>query len=50
MVKVNPAGQVIYRAEHSDPRDFPHWRALPTVRTLSRNFELFDPLDFLAQM
>ncbi len=30
MVKVNAAGQVIYRAEHSDPRDFPHWRAIPT--------------------
>jgi len=50
MVKVTPEGKVLYRADHHNPLPFPKWRALPTERTLTRNFEIFDPLDFLAQV
>ncbi len=50
MVRVTPEGKVIYRADHHNPIPFPQWRALPTERTLTRNFEIFDPLDFLAQV
>jgi len=66
MVKVTPEGKVLYRADHHNPIPFPQWRALPTERTLTRisasgapgagssatgrNFEIFDPLDFLAQV
>lgn len=50
MVKVTGEGKVLYRADHDNPIPFPQWRALPTVRTLTRNFEIFDPLDFLAQV
>ena len=46
----SPEDDVLYDAEHSEPLPFQKWKALPTERTITRNFEVFDPLDFLAQV
>jgi hypothetical protein len=40
---------VIYNADHPNPLPFQEWRARPDSETTTRNFEVFDPLDFLAQ-
>jgi len=46
----SPEDEVLYDAEHPNPLPFQQWRALPQERTITRNFEVFDPLDFLAQV
>ncbi|MGM0381668.1 MAG: transposase, partial [bacterium] len=46
----SPGDKVLYDAEHPEPLPFQKWKALPTERTITRNFEVFDPLDFLAQV
>ena len=46
----SPGDKVLYDAEHSEPLPFQKWKALTTERTITRNFEVFDPLDFLAQV
>ena len=50
MIKVTPEGNVLYRSEHNEPKNFPHWKSIPTLPGINRNFEVFKPLDFLAQM
>jgi len=50
IVKVTEEGKVVYRADHTTPMKLPGWRAHPNSRMVSRNYELFDPLDFLAQV
>lgn len=45
MVRVTPGGKVLYKAEHDTPRTFPHPDDTAGSR---RNFEVFDPLEFLA--
>ena len=50
MIKVTQEGNVLYRSEHFGPKDFPHWKSIPTLPGINRNFEVFKPLDFLAQM
>jgi hypothetical protein len=44
----SPGGNLLYDAEHPEPLPSQKWKALPTERTITRNFEVFDPLDFLA--
>jgi len=40
---------VIYNADHSNPLPFQQWRANPDSQTTRGNFDVFDPLDFLAR-
>lgn len=42
--------KILYDAEGSKPLPFQQWRARPDSKTTKRNFEVFDPLDFLAQV
>ncbi|NBB95964.1 MAG: IS91 family transposase [Planctomycetes bacterium] len=50
LVKITPTGHVVYRAEKHTPQRFP----IPTSEVLApgpaRNFHIFKPLDFLAQI
>jgi hypothetical protein len=50
IVKVTPTGQVVYRAEHQDCRKFPDPDSDDLRAGVSRNFQVFDPLDFLAEV
>ena len=50
IVSVSEDGNVVYRAEKSDCRPFPALGDEKLLRGASRNFEVFDPLDFLAEI
>lgn len=50
IVKVTPTGQVVYRAEHQDCRKFPDPDSDDLRSGISRNFQIFDPMDFLAEV
>jgi hypothetical protein len=50
IVSVNPQGKVIYRAEKPDCRPFPILGNERLFRGVPRNFEVFDPLDFIAEI
>jgi hypothetical protein len=59
VIRVTPEGQVLYRAENKEPRHFPKPAspdlfggvARRSARRLSTgNFQLFDPLDFIAEL
>lgn len=41
---------ILYNADHPNPLPFQDWRANPDSDTSKRNFEVFEPLDFLAQV
>ncbi len=43
-------GKVVYRAEKADCQPFPMLGNGKLLRGVSRNFEVFDPLDFLAEI
>ena len=49
-LRVGDDGQVIYHAEHSDPRVFPLPGSADLVGGSKRNYQVFDPLDFLAEI
>ncbi|PIU48399.1 MAG: hypothetical protein COS94_02405 [Candidatus Hydrogenedentes bacterium CG07_land_8_20_14_0_80_42_17] len=40
MIKVTSEGNVLYRVEHFGPKDFPHWKSIPTLPGINRNFEV----------
>jgi ribosomal protein S27E len=50
MVRVTPSGQVVYRAEKDGPQRFPEPASENLLNGPARNFQLFDPLDFLAEL
>jgi hypothetical protein len=50
MVSRTDDGKVIYRASHPDCRRFPRSGDQTLMAGLSRNFEVYDPLDFLAEV
>ena len=50
MLRVGNDGQVIYHAEHSDPRVFPLSGRADLLGGTKRNYRVFDPLDFLAEI
>ena len=49
LVKVTETGQVIYKAEKDACRAFPDPQDDELARGLKRNFQMLDPLDFLAE-
>ncbi len=50
LVKISPNGQVLYRAENHTPRRFPDSASETLAPGPSRNFHIFQPLDFLAEL
>ena len=50
MIKITADGGVVYKADHNEWKLFPHWKAIPTLPGMIRNFQIFKPLDFLAQI
>ena len=49
LVKVTETGEVIYKAEKDACRAFPDPESPELARGPSRNFQILDPLDFLAE-
>ena len=49
LVKVTKTGQVVYKAEKDACRAFPDPHRDELARGTQRNFQIFDPLEFLAE-
>ena len=50
IVSLNPNGKVVYRAEKAECRPFPVPGDERLRQGVKRNFEVFDPLDFIAEI
>ena len=50
VIKLTPDGKVIYRAENPECRPFPKLGNERLAGGINRNFEVFDPLDFIAEI
>ena len=50
MIEVTQAGKVIYKSEHNAVGRFPEPGDEELAAGPSRNFQVFDPLDFLAEV
>ncbi|MCX6983546.1 MAG: transposase, partial [Lentisphaerae bacterium] len=50
ILKITPTGHVVYKAEHDSCRRFPEPASGDLRSGVSRNFQVFDPLDFLAEV
>jgi hypothetical protein len=48
MIEVTEQGKVLYKTEHKRPGRFPEAASEDLVTGSKRNFQVFDPLDFLA--
>jgi hypothetical protein len=50
MIRVTQDGKVLYRAETRDCRRFPRPAGSDLFGGVARNFQVFDPLDFIAEL
>ncbi len=50
ILKITPSGHVVYKAEHDSCRRFPGPASGDLRAGVNRNFQVFDPLDFLAEV
>ena len=50
MIEVTEAGKVIYKSDHNAVRRFPEPGDEELLAGPARNFQVFDPLDFLAEV
>ena len=50
VVRISPSGQVIYRAQKQRPLPFPEPASADLFGGVPRNFQVFWPLDFLAEL
>jgi hypothetical protein len=50
LVRITPTGQVVYRPEKERPQRYPDPAAEGLLPGALRNFEVFEPLDFLAEL
>jgi len=50
ILKITPTGHVVYKAEHDSCRRFPEPASGDLRAGVNRNFQVFDPLDFLAEV
>ena len=50
ILKITPSGHVVYKAEHDSCRRFPEPASGDLRAGVNRNFQVFDPLDFLAEV
>ncbi len=50
LIRVTPDGKVLYLAEKTTPRHFPRPASPDLFGGVARNFQIFDPLDFIAEL
>ena len=50
MIRVTDGGQVLYVAEKRAPQRFPKPASADLFGGVARNFQVFDPLDFIAEL
>lgn len=50
MIEVTAEGQVLYKTEHNRLGRFPEAASDDLAAGVKRNFQMFDPLDFLAEV
>jgi hypothetical protein len=50
IIRVTEQGQVLYLAEQNAPQRFPQPGARTLLPGVARNFQVFDPLDFIAEL
>jgi hypothetical protein len=50
MVSLTKDGKILYRAAHPNCLPFPLSGDMSLLAGIPRNFEVFDPLDFLAEV
>ena len=50
LIRITPEGKVIYRAEKEHCRSFPKPASEDLFGGINRNFQVFDPLDFIADL
>ena len=50
MIRVTDGGQVLYVAEKRAPQRFPKPASADLFGDVARNFQIFDPLDFIATL
>jgi hypothetical protein len=50
LIRITPAGQVIYRAEKDRPLAFPEPGSGDLFGGVPRNYQIFKPVDFLAEL
>ncbi len=50
MIRVTEQGQVLYLAEKRAPQRFPKPARADLFGGVARNFQVFDPLDFIAEL
>ena len=50
LIRITPEGKVIYRAEKEHCRSFPKLASEDLFGGINRNFQVFDPLDFIADL
>jgi len=50
LVRIGPGGQVVYRAEKDRPQRFPDPASAQLFPGIARNFHVYQPLDFLAEL
>ncbi|MCE9553201.1 MAG: transposase [Planctomycetes bacterium] len=50
LLRITPDGKVIYRAEKDHCQSFPKPASEDLFGGISRNFQVFDPLDFIAEV
>ncbi len=50
MIRVTDEGKVLYLAEKKPPRRFPKPASPDVFGHVARNFQVFDPLDFIAEL
>jgi hypothetical protein len=50
IIKLTDSDHVVYKAEHKDCRRFPDPGDEKLKAGVSRNFQVFDPLDFIAEI
>jgi len=50
LIRITPAGKVIYKAEKDHCQKFPEPASQDLLPGAKRNFQVFEPLDFLAEL
>ena len=50
MIEVTAEGKVLYKTEHNRMARFPEAASEDLAAGARRNFQVFDPLDFLAEV
>jgi hypothetical protein len=50
LIRVTDEGKVLYRAEENTPQRFPTPAGPDLFGGVARNFQVFDPLDFIAEL